>query len=210
MKYPKIQSVYKRDPATKYRTFLTGEWSVPEFGLLADITWLWTEKIDGTNIRLTWDGETVRLGGRTDNAQIPTGVIEWFGAHIVAIAAFLRGNEAPIGTTIYGEGCGRKIQRGGENYGDTQRVILFDVLWGSTWMDRSGLEWVADMCGVGAVPTVARAPISTALDLCLAGLPSVVNDADFRAEGLVGVPELPLLDRQGNRIVTKIKCKDFD
>ena len=76
MKYHKIQTVYKRDPVTKYKTLLEGEYSLPEFEYLADNEWVWTEKVDGTNIRVMWDGwKKLSFGGRTDNAQIPTPLV---------------------------------------------------------------------------------------------------------------------------------------
>src|SRR6056297_1994451 len=68
--YHKIQSVYKRDPETKYQTLLDGQYSLPEFELLKDIKWVFTEKVDGTNIRVIWDGEKINFKGKTDNAQM--------------------------------------------------------------------------------------------------------------------------------------------
>ena len=38
--------------------------------------WEFTEKVDGTNIRVHWDGHTVEFGGRTDKAQIPKPLLE--------------------------------------------------------------------------------------------------------------------------------------
>ena len=48
--YHKIQSVFKRDPATNHKRFLMGEYSLPEFEYLANNEWVATEKIDGTNV----------------------------------------------------------------------------------------------------------------------------------------------------------------
>ena len=47
IKYPKIQTVYLRDPETKYRTLLEGQFALPEFEYLANNEWIFTEKIDG-------------------------------------------------------------------------------------------------------------------------------------------------------------------
>ncbi len=78
--YPKIQSIYKRDEQT--HLFLEGEWSLPEFAYLSNNEWEWTEKIDGTNIRIIWTPKSdkweeahiawgVSVKGKTDRAQIP-------------------------------------------------------------------------------------------------------------------------------------------
>ena len=50
--YHKIHTVFKRDPANKYRTLLMGEYSHPEFAYLRYNDWVFTEKVDGTNIRI--------------------------------------------------------------------------------------------------------------------------------------------------------------
>ena len=50
--YHKIQTVFKRDPATKIKTLLDVDWSQDAFGYLADNEWVFTEKVDGTNIRV--------------------------------------------------------------------------------------------------------------------------------------------------------------
>ena len=64
--YCKIQTAFKRD---ERNVIVPGDWTLPEFAYLADKAWRWTEKVDGTNIRLHWDGVQVTIGGRTDNAQ---------------------------------------------------------------------------------------------------------------------------------------------
>ena len=76
--YHKIQTVFDRDPDNKFKTLLEGQFSMPEFAYLAENEWVWTEKVDGTNIRVMCtdyqeDGAAygVTFGGRTDNAQIP-------------------------------------------------------------------------------------------------------------------------------------------
>lgn len=42
--YHKIQTVFKRDMATKHKTLLIGDYSLPEFEYLKDNTWVFTEK----------------------------------------------------------------------------------------------------------------------------------------------------------------------
>lgn len=68
--YPKIQTVFKRD-FTKQKIIIPNSFSDDTFEYLQDNLWEWTEKVDGTNIRLHWNGETLIIGGRTNNASIP-------------------------------------------------------------------------------------------------------------------------------------------
>src|SRR5690554_942996 len=77
--YPKIHTVFKRDPANKHRTLIEGDYAQEAFAYLANNTWVFTEKVDGTNIRVmiqppqSSDGAgRIVFGGKTDNAQIPS------------------------------------------------------------------------------------------------------------------------------------------
>jgi hypothetical protein len=88
--YVKIQTVYKRDLATKHKTLIEGDYSLPVFEYLAGNVWEFTEKIDGTNIRVEFDAGVVAFGGRTDSAQIPAFLVkrlmELFPAEQIAAA----------------------------------------------------------------------------------------------------------------------------
>ena len=53
--YHKIQSVFKRDIANG--KIIEGKYSLPEFEYLKDNQWVFTEKVDGTNIRIIWPTE---------------------------------------------------------------------------------------------------------------------------------------------------------
>ena len=68
--YHKIKTVYQRDPENKYKTLINGQYATPEFSYLAMNEWLFTEKVDGTNIRIMFDGETITFGGKSDRAQL--------------------------------------------------------------------------------------------------------------------------------------------
>ena len=72
--YPKIETLYERDPATfKVKR---GALRNPVYEVIK--TWHWNEKIDGMNIRCIWDhaAGTVTFGGRTDNANLPAKLVE--------------------------------------------------------------------------------------------------------------------------------------
>ncbi len=75
--YHKIHGLYKRYlEGEKKGKFIIEEYSKPEFKLLKDIQWIWTEKVDGTNIRIIWDGEGIErpmnliFKGKTDKAEL--------------------------------------------------------------------------------------------------------------------------------------------
>lgn len=204
--YHKIQSIYLRDPATKHKTLLEGQYTTDAFAYLAKSEWQWTEKIDGTNIRVTNDGSgNVEYGGRTDNAQIPATLVN-------VLSGLFRENDvfhAIKGVTLYGEGYGEKIQSGGDYIVGGCGFILFDVLIDGLWLRREDVEDIAGKLGISVVPMVGRGTLREAVDVVRNGMPSVSSEKPRKAEGLVMRPSVELLDRRGYRVITKIKTKDF-
>ena len=53
--YHKIPTVFERDPATKYKTLIDGKFATQELAYLSDCMWEFTEKIDGTNVRVIYE-----------------------------------------------------------------------------------------------------------------------------------------------------------
>lgn len=214
--YHKIQTVFKRDPANKYRTLLDGEFACPEFEYLAGNTWLWTEKIDGTNIRVMWDGQQVCFGGKTDRAQLYMPLVEklqdMFTFEKLA-SAFGPQFEGEV--CLYGEGFGARIQKGGGNYiPDGVDFILFDVWVGmgsNLWLERENVVDIAKKLDIPIVPVVGRGTLWNAIDVVrhrdVVSLVAITPNTIM--EGLVVRPLIELCNRRGARIITKIKCKDF-
>lgn len=210
IEYHKIQSVFLRDPATKHKTFLMGQYSEPVFEYLADSEWVWTEKIDGTNVRVMWDGKAVVFHGRTNDAQMPVFLMhrleEMFPAE--RLAECFPDVSDGVSVTVFGEGYGAKIQKGGGLYKpDGCDFIAFDVLYGGNYLERGNVEDVAAKLGCGAVPIVGRGPISEAIEMTRAGFASSIGAA--QSEGLVLRPRVELRNRRGSRVITKLKYRDF-
>lgn len=204
--YHKIQTVYKRDPANKHKTLLDGEFSLQEFGYLANNNWIFTEKIDGTNIRVMFDGEQVFFGGKTDNAQIPAPLVQRLNT--LFLPQIVKFTESfPDGVCLYGEGYGAKIQKGGGNYRQDQDFVLFDVHIGDWWLLRSDVEDIAGKLGLDVVPIIGNGTLDDMVRMTMDGFNS--RWGNFLAEGIVARPEVELKTRRGDRIITKIKCKDF-
>lgn len=204
--YHKIQTIYLRDPANRHKTLLDGEWALPEFGFLKDVEWVFTEKVDGTNIRVIWDGERVTFGGKTDNAQIPTPLLDHLMATFTdeAVAGALKG---PL--VLYGEGYGPKIQSGGR-YADSAQFILFDALAGDVWLERETVEEIAEALTVPIVPIIGRGTPADAVAMTRDGFTSqIAADPTLMAEGIVLRPAVELRNRRGKRVIAKVKHKDF-
>lgn len=188
---------------------IIGKYSRPEFEYLKNNEWIFTEKVDGTNIRIEWRvGLGVKIGGRTDNAQIPTFLIKRLD-EIFSLSKFERTIDKNDTLCLYGEGYGAKIQRGGGNYkSDGVDFVLFDVLIGDWWLQRKDVEDIANKLDIDVVPIVGRGSLMDAVEKVQKGFESTWGQ--FYAEGIVLRPLCELKSRAGNRIITKIKHKDFN
>lgn len=209
-KYHKIQTIFKRDMENKGK-IIEGEFSLPEIEYLKDNDWVFTEKVDGTNIRIMWNGENVVFGGKTDNAQIPIFLLyklqELFeGTAKKKLFKDVFGEEGQV--CLYGEGYGNKIQKVGKRYNpEGVDFILFDVKIGDWWLGRENVEDIANKFNIKVVPIIGEGTINDMVKLCQKGFKSKL--ADLTAEGIVAKPKEELFNRKGERIIIKLKHKDF-
>ena len=197
MEYPKIQTLFMRD---KKGLIIPDSNTRPEFDYLRENLWECTEKIDGTNC------------GRTERAAIPQHLlakmkqlfdnIDWreiFGCLV-----------PNTHITIFGEGYGIKIQKGGNYIKNDVNFILFDIRVGNWWLTRESCEDIAKKLNISIVPMIGMFTIDEAIDIVKRGFKSTIaENKDYDAEGLVLKTPMGLLDRGGNRIITKLKTCDF-
>lgn len=201
--YHKINTMFKRDMDNKGQ-IIEGAWSLPEFEFLKDNRWVFTEKVDGTNIRIKWEGGVMSLGGKTDNAQIPAYLID--AIRVMDLIPKFQGHFEGTDVCLYGEGYGAKIQKGG-CYRPDQSFVLFDVKVGDWWLERQNVEDVAQNLGLDVVPIMGQGTLADAISLVRGGLKSLWGD--FTAEGIVARPAVELKTRNNGRVITKIKHVDF-
>ena len=208
-KYDKIETIYARDiEGTK--KLIEGQVRDPVVGYLAPLEWVWTEKVDGTNIRVYWDGHAVTFGGRTDNAAIPAPLVaklnELFGGETNAqIFEQMFGEKEVI---LFGEGYGRKIQKVGSSYiPDGVGFILFDVLIGENYQEREWVEQTAQAFDIPVIPIVNTGCLFEAVNFIKTHPQSLIGNCPM--EGIVCRPRQELRDRRGNRVIVKIKWEDF-
>ena len=208
--YIKITTLWGREDK-KPHNMVIGQYARPEFELLKDVEWTFTEKVDGTNIRVMWDGNRVTFGGKTDNAQLPTPLF-YALEELFAGQANEQKFEEIFGSDpvcLYGEGFGNKIQAVGKLYNpEGVDFVLFDVKIGSFWLERANLEDIATKLDIKIVPIKLKGTLQEASDMVAKGFKS--DYGDLKSEGLVGTPSVPLLNRKGERIITKIKSRDYD
>ncbi len=207
--YHKIQTVFLRNPDSNYKNLLLGKFAKPEFDLLKNIDWVWTEKIDGTNIRIMWDGESVKFGGRTNNAQIRASLLEVLQNKFTLDKMSVVFKEQTE-VCLYGEGYGKGINKGGNYLPDSVNFILFDIKIGEWWLTRDSIEEIAEMLGVKIVPIIGIASLDQAVKFVKQGFTSrIAENKQFMAEDLIMRPQQELFNRGGKRVITKIKYQDF-
>lgn len=206
--YQKIEAIFERDIAGS-KKLIIGKFRNPAIQYLANTQWVFTEKIDGTNIRIAWDGHKITFGGRTDRAQIPAHLVnklnEMFGD--VATEELFEQLFGEKEVILFGEGYGAKIQNGGL-YRDDVSFILFDIMVGGIMLERENVEAIARALSIDVVPIILRGTINEAIEYVKAHPKSTIGVAPM--EGLVGRPAVELRDRAGNRIIVKVKVCDFE
>ena len=174
---------------------------------LKDNTWVFTEKIDGTNIRIHWDGHKVEFGGRTERAQIPAPLVNalnmmFGGTDNEEIFEQKFGENDVI---LFGEGYGAGIQSGG-NYRKDVSFILFDVLVGNIFLERENVEDIARTFGIDVVPIVGEGTLDDGVAFIMTRPKSTIGSAYM--EGIVARPKVEMRDRMGRRVIVKIKVRD--
>lgn len=206
--YMKISNIFKFDE--KYRTIL-GMTEICD--TLKDIQWVGTEKIDGTNIRIYWDGHTIEIAGRTDKAQIPSHLLEYLKSIFLTVEmeyVF----EQMFGekeTYLFGEGYGFKIQNNGGAYFKNNKdvgFILFDVNIDGFDLSRDNVNDIAQKLGLEAVPVIFKGTLNEAIECVKQHHMSTLGNNEHEMEGLVLQPAIKLYDERHKPIKCKCKYRD--
>lgn len=207
--YPKMETVYARSENGD-RKLLDGVYRNKTVEYLKDLAWVGTEKIDGTNIGVVWDGDKVSYQGHTQKSELPKHILDYLSSTFSTDEAeelFEQkfGAEEMI---LFGECYGPKIQSGGK-YRDDISFILFDVYCPgtNTWLPRIAVEDIANTFGISVVPIVFVGTLEQGVNFIKTHPASTFGTAYM--EGIVCRPMFELRERNNDRIIVKIKWKDF-
>lgn len=174
---------------------------------LAPLSWYATEKIDGTNIRIYWNGKTFEIGGRTDKSQVPQKLLDIFqqkfNYDMEIIFEQLFGDKEVY---LFMEGYGGKIQNGA--YSCEERLIGYDVMINGYYIDKMSAKGIFEQLGLEFVPIFEVENLYDAIEFVKNHTNSILLP-DNKMEGLVCVPTERIYDHQGNRVIVKIKNKDL-
>jgi len=229
LEYPKIDTLYDRD-GKRFVDVKRLRLRRPEFGMIK--RWSLTEKIHGMNTRITlFDNGEVVYGGKTDEAKMPSELLEYlkkiFTSEKMKSTFWLPNRRIPKSATMYGEGYGPGIVPGSGIYRSDVAFRLFDCLIidedNNWWLERYSLEDIARKLGIKCVTllgVINFLPHSVdeirQIFIDHRNRMVIVEDGgqvEFASEGEGVVaktyPEL-LFNRKGERIIWKLKIKDFE
>lgn len=210
--YVKIETIYARDMGGT-KKLMPGVFRNEIVEYLQDLPWYWTEKVDGTNIRIHWDGHKVEFGGRTDKAVIPPHLLKYLEEQF-SKTEFEEMLEQLFGerdVIFFGEGYGAKIQNGGDYTEDGKSVgfILFDVMINGNYQEYENVHSIAKILGMDVVPVVGMGTLHDAVEYVKNRPISKLGKQIKFMEGVVCKPGFELRDRTGKRIIVKIKWEDL-
>lgn len=214
--YTKINTLYKRD---EKGNIMLGDVSRPEFNYLRNLPWIAYEKIDGTNMSYYWDGHILEIHGKTDAASIPPHLQAKMES-LVTVDMMQKvfplkydenDNEIPMLVIIYGEGYGSKIQKGGGRYiSNDVNFRVFDVNIDGWWLELENVQDICQKLNLEMAVPYGQMTIDEAEDMVKKGFTSTISeDETLIAEGLVLRPVVQLFNKRGERIMVKIKYRDY-
>ncbi len=203
--FVKIPNLFEFD--AKYKQIL-GYTST--FEVMKNLIWQGTEKVDGTNIRVHWDGHRIELGGRTDAAAIPAQMVNYLNNMFLSqeMEYIFEQMFEDKDVILFGEGFGKGIQKNGELYGEP-RFILFDVQIEGYYLTRDNVQDIAEKLALDTVPILFEGTLDKAVKFVGEHHMSTI-DSRHEMEGLVLEPKgIRLYDNKFKPIKCKCKYRDL-
>lgn len=209
--YSKIETLFDRDGSFKVDT---RRFRRIEYSFIT--SWDVTEKIDGMNVRIRYDKEGHEFNGRTDAANLNKDMRAILGEvadNSDHYARDIMRDFSLDSLTVFGELYGPKIQNGGR-YGSSLAFAVFDMLINdSVWLDNKSVEFNCVRMGLDMVPNLGTMVTDDIVEMCRAGFVSVMSEDSVKngliAEGVIAKPPVPLYTQNGDRVIWKLKHKDF-
>lgn len=222
--YPKIASPFKRTD-NKSKTVNTSVWfdDYAKFFGESGLVFYATEKVDGTNLNIIYDGNHIQYTGHTDKTSWNPEVEEWIKSKFQT-PEFEQMCEQRFGENeikLCGELIGPKIQNNFYKLED-YKFILFDIHndTSNIWWNRQNVEENAKELNLDIAPLIGGTnfiDLSSESKNTLRGWTNLLQNAEFKSkinedieiEGFVVRPLMEILKANGERVIYKIKIKDI-
>jgi len=212
--YPKISTLWKRGDNFGVQP---GVWGLPEFECIN--LWDYYEKIDGMNVSfdffrgVPWPEVTpgLEIRGRGLDTNWKMDQMNYLRSISASIGDYVRKSmdEHQLKSyEIFGELYGPGIQKGGV-YGDRILFRMFDIrVDEEVWLDMSALEEASMGLMIQTAPLIGRTTAIEISDQVSYGIPSRIAESHIM-EGVVARPTARLYNMKGERVMFKLKTKDF-
>ena len=214
VEYQKIETVFVYDKTA--RMFRSSYFN-PIVRYLARAEWIGSEKVNGANSSVYWDGHTIQFFGRTGTDFIEgqkEALERTFGGMEVAFEQAFGSKQVRLFMECYGGKICRE-EGGAGRYRNNPALIGFDVQINGIYLDRSAIRQIFSSFGISAVGMKPYTSLEEAIRevqwMADAKKESPLNEEGFHTEqeGLVLLPKIRLFDHQYNRIAVKVKCEDM-
>lgn len=178
----------------------------PLLAYLAELPWAYSRKVDGENIRIQWDGEQALWNGKSNAFQCSAEFTEYMNNTFLE-EIFEEKFERDKVVTIFGEKMGPKTQ-GNELGLGKDELIIFDVNINGIWLCGEGVVDIADYFRARTVFDFMPGALHETKTLQeLIGMCAEGQFKDW--EGIVATPLVEMRDQNGQRVIVKIKNRDY-
>lgn len=117
--------------------------------------------------------------------------------------------EVPV--YIYGEYYGKGIEKNGKRYRDDNDFVVFDIQQQGWWLPKEMRDSICQKLDLHQVPFIGYLTLDEAEDMVTKGFPTreKAKDPTLLEEGIVARPKIPFKDTKGNRVIVKLKHRDY-
>lgn len=191
----------------------------PLVAMLRHNLWVVRRKLDGANIRIQWDGEQALWNGKTNNFQCGANLTEYMNnTFLEEIFEEKFGRDANV--VIFGEHMGPKVQ-GNELKLEKDQVFVYDVNINGFWQPKETVReiagyfgcftcydemWIHNCFNDGISVSDSPALEKQTLRRIITG---VAAGTYKEWEGIVATPEVECRNQKGERVIVKVKTKDY-
>lgn len=211
---PTVEDLEARERGIRYQLvqnpFLKQDYMSEAIFMLRNHPWTAKRKFNGTNIRIKWDGQQALVAGKTNSFDVGTmpGLEEY-----VEECLLEERFEQVLGRGktfyLFGEWVGPKVE-GNELGLEKPEIVLYDVCTeAGVWLAPENVISIADGLNLHHFESEGYGEHVDQADTLDELLGRCQNGAYKDWEGIVAEPLGQLKDRQGKRIICKIKTKYY-
>ena len=199
-------------------TCLPATFRDPLVGMLRGCPWVIRRKLDGANIRIQWDGEQALWNGKTNNFQCGARLTEYMNNTFLE-EIFEEKFGRDVNVVIFGEHMGPKVQ-GNELDLDDDQIFVYDVNINGFWQPKENVREIASyfgcltcydvMWGRDFNDNIVDYSCEALEKRSLRDIIMLVTAGRFKTwEGIVATPEVECRNQKGERVIVKVKTKDY-